>query len=140
VKSQIEIDINRNLAVKRREMIEYLRPVQKEAVDFLIACEHGAFVIMPTGSGKTALMPIFKVEGRCSIVFAPYKLLVDQLAATLSNSVAYPFESSFDVLACADFIVMPYEAAVGSADLFSVLHDMERLGPVWIDEVRVEYS
>ena len=141
IRSKIEIEWNRELAIKRRDLVNTLRPMQKDALDFIRTCENASFVIMPTGSGKTAVIPIYKVENKCSIVFAPYKLLVEQLVATLKNSVAYPFECTFDILTTIDFIVMPFEAAseFSTADVFSVLHALDRLGPVWIDEVRWRY-
>ena len=140
-KSRDEIEFNRQKAVKRRQLMEFLRPMQKEALSCITRSEH-TLVIMPTGSGKTSLVSSFKMKGKCSIVFAPYTLLVAQLAETLKkdgNAVAFPVEdqSVYETLILADYIIMPFELAPGSADLCSTLHGLGRLGPIWIDEVRL---
>ena len=138
-----QIEESRQNAVKRRAVMDYLRPLQKEALESISKCGKNAIVIMPTGSGKTALVSAYKVKGKCSIVFAPYTLLVSQLTSILMKdgvAISFPFERPnncvYDVLMSADYIIMPFEAAPGSADLISTLNRIGRLGPVWIDEVR----
>jgi superfamily II DNA helicase RecQ len=128
--------------VKRRKIMDTLRPVQREALQFIEAAEHHAIIIMPTGSGKTTLMWSYKSASRCSLVFAPFKLLVQQLGSVLAQKgkvVAFPIVSTdgdiFGILATADFIILPYEAAPTSADLVAVLNELDRLGPIWVDEV-----
>jgi superfamily II DNA helicase RecQ len=97
---------------------------------------------MPTGSGKTTLVSSFKPDDTCSLVFAPFKVLVKQLGTVLAQKgkvVSYPFVSNdgdmYTILATADFIIMPYEAAPTSADMVCCLSRIGRLGPIWIDEV-----
>lgn len=131
-----------NQRVKRRKIMDTLRPVQMEALQFIEAAEHHAIIIMPTGSGKTTLMWSYKSPSRCSLVFAPFKILVQQLGSVLAQKgkvVAFPIVSNdgdiFGILATADFIILPYEAAPTSADLVASLYELERLGPIWVDEV-----
>lgn len=140
-KCREEIEFNRQKAVKRRQLMDFLHPMQKEALSCITRSEH-TLIIMPTGSGKTSLVSSFKIKGKCSIVFAPYTLLVAQLAETLKkdgNAVAFPVEDDLvvETLILADYIIMPFESAPESADLCSTLYNLGRLGPIWIDEVRV---
>ena len=137
-----QIAQSRELALKRLRLSQELRPYQREAMSMLSKAEHHAFIIMPTGSGKTTLVSSFKRDDTCSLVFAPFKVLVKQLGTVLAQKgkvVSYPFVSSdgdmFTILATADFIIMPYEAAPTSADMVCSLSRIGRLGPIWIDEV-----
>ena len=137
-----QIAQSRELALKRLRMSQELRPYQREAMSILSKAKHHAFIIMPTGSGKTTLVSSFKPVDTCSLVFAPFKVLVKQLGTVLAQKgkvVSYPFVSSdgdmFTILATADFIIMPYEAAPTSADMVCSLSRIGRLGPIWIDEV-----
>lgn len=142
-RSAIEIGNLKLQAEKRRLLFESLRPLQREALHFIQKTTSSIIAIMPTGSGKTSLIWTFKKPGMCSIIFAPFILLGQQLTKRLKEkglAVAYPFQdvdgSVYGILATADFIVMPYEAAPTAADLLRTLHELGRLGPVWIDEVR----
>ena len=130
-------------AEKRRLLVESLRPLQREALYFIQKTTSSIIAIMPTGSGKTSLIWTFKKPDMCSIIFSPFKLLGQQLHKRLKekgHAVSYPFQdadgSVYGILATADFIVMPYEAAPEAADLLQSLNNLNRLGPVWIDEVR----
>ena len=126
-------------------MFEALRPFQIEALEVLRGTELSSLIIMPTGSGKTRLMYSFKEPGKCSIVCAPYKYLVQQLLHVLKDkgkAFEFPFDhedgSTFGILASADFIIMPFEMVPTAADLLSSLRGISRLGPMWIDEVSNE--
>jgi hypothetical protein len=137
-----QIAQSRELALKRLRMSQELRPYQREAMSILSKAKHHAFIIMPTGSGKTTLVSSFKPVDTCSLVFAPFKVLVKQLGTVLAQKgkvVSYPFVSNdgdmYTILATADFIIMPYEAAPTSADMVCSLNSIGRLGPIWIDEV-----
>jgi superfamily II DNA or RNA helicase len=111
-------------------------------LDFVGQSDDSTMIIMPTGSGKTRLMWSHKKAGLCSVIFAPFKILIEQLTKILKEQgIVYtaPFSSDSSSLAMvttADFIIMPYEAAQKSQDLLSSLHKYGRLGPIWIDEVR----
>jgi superfamily II DNA or RNA helicase len=118
--------------------------MQKEAMECLQKNDGNAIIIMPTGSGKTYLMWTHCDKSQCSIVFAPYRILVQQLADILQGhgtTFTWPFQdmrvSMCQILSTAQYIVMPYEAAphADAAGLLESLHSIGRLGPVWIDEV-----
>ena len=119
-----------------------MRDEQREALDFVGQSDDSTMIIMPTGSGKTRLMWSHKKAGLCSVIFAPFKILIEQLTKILKEQgIVYtaPFSSDSSSLAMvttADYIIMPYEAAQKSQDLLSSLHKYGRLGPIWIDEVR----
>ena len=141
-RSQEQIDFRKLEAIKRRKKMDYLRPLQKEALGFLEKSEHHSIVIMPTGSGKTTLMWSYKSENKCSLVFAPFRILVQQLGSVLAQKgrvTAYPFVSNdgdlYSILATCDFIILPYEEAPTSASLVQSLNEIDRLGPIWVDEV-----
>jgi hypothetical protein len=144
-----EVAARREEALKKRAVFDALRdtlrPGQVEALDCIRGTELSTLIIMPTGSGKTRMMWIFKEPGKCSIVCAPYKYLVQQLLHLLKQqgkAFEFPFEdadgSTYGILASADFIIMPFEMVPTAADLLSSLRAMSRLGPMWIDEVSYE--
>ena len=142
MRSLAEIESRRLHALKRRKLMDSLRPLQREALKFIENAEHHSIIIMPTGSGKTTLIWSYKHENKCSLVFAPFKILVHQLGSVLAKKgkvAAFPLVSNdgdlFSILATYDFIILPYEAAPSSADLVSSLNDLDRLGPIWVDEV-----
>ena len=85
----------------------------------------------------------YKEPGKCNVVCAPYRYLVQQLLNLLEqhgNAVEFPFVdaggSMYGILTSADFIVMPFEMVPSAADLLYSLRAIDRLGPMWIDEVR----
>lgn len=141
-RTQHEIEERRQTAVKRLSLMDALRPMQRDALKCMEGTENNVIIIMPTGSGKTTLIWTFKKFNQCSIVFAPYKLLVDQLTELLSKhatTFSYPFDDGCDysgILFTADFIVMPYEAVHTAVELVTALHHLKRMGPIWFDEVR----
>lgn len=143
-RSPQEIQLRKDDAIKRRRLVECLSPMQKEAMECLQKNDGNAIIIMPTGSGKTYLMWTHCDKSQCSIVFAPYRILVQQLADLLQGhgiTFTWPFQdmrvSMCQILSTAKYIVMPYEAAphADAVGLLESLHSIGRLGPVWIDEV-----
>jgi hypothetical protein len=141
-RSPEEIAVRKLDAMKRRKVMDSLRPLQREALGFLQRSVNHAFIIVPTGSGKTTLIHTFKPKGTCSLVFAPFKILVEQLGSVLAQYgkvVSFPFVLNdgdmFSIVATADFIILPFEAAATSAGLVCSLNDLDRLGPIWVDEV-----
>jgi hypothetical protein len=137
-----EISERRRKAEKRLKMIEELRPMQKEALQFLECSESSALVVMATGTGKTQLMWSYKNDGQCTVILAPYRILVEQLTAICQKkgiTVAWPLEtftgSTEALLSTVQFAVLPYEAAPHAHTFISALHTRNRLGPIWIDEV-----
>jgi primosomal protein N' len=142
-RSADEIEQRRQTAIKRRESISLLnlRSDQTEAIECIRSSDNNALIIMPTGSGKTTLIWTCQRLGTCSIVFAPFKYLVEQLKGILQkhgNVFSQPFPEDsgmFGMLATADYIVLPYEDGPTSTDLIKSLHDIGRLGTIWMDEV-----
>ncbi len=141
-RSTAQIDDRRKEAIKRLKLMEELRPFQREALATIESAQHHAIIIMPTGSGKTALIWSYKPKDTCSVIFAPFKILVEQLGAVLATKgkvVSYPFVSNdgdlFAIRATADFIICPYETAPTLADFISALNELGRMGPIWVDEV-----
>ena len=141
-----EVAARREQALQKRAAYEAvqaaLRPCQVLALTCIRETARSTIVIMPTGSGKTRLMWNLKEVGKCNVVCAPYVYLVQQLLDLLKGhgkSVEFPFVESdgsvYGILASADFIVMPFEMVPSAADLMSSLKAMDRLGPMWIDEV-----
>lgn len=133
-------------AGKRLKFADMLRPMQKKALQFLQECGSGdSIIIMPTGSGKTTLVWSHSDPSQCSVVFAPFRILVEQLTVELSEkgrTFAWPFSedaedasSLFQMMCTAQYIVMPYEAAPTAAGLLAALARMSRLGLVWVDEI-----
>ena len=140
-----EIAARKDQALKKRAAYEAvqaaLRPCQVLALTCIQETARSTIVIMPTGSGKTRLMWHYG-GGKCNVVCAPYKYLVEQLLDLLKGhgkSVEFPFVESdgsvYGILASADFIVMPFEMVPSAADLMYALKKIDRLGPMWIDEV-----
>ena len=145
-RGEMEVAARRQEALKKRAVFDALqatlRPGQVEALKCIRETELSTLIIMPTGSGKTRMMWIFKEPGKCSIVCAPYKYLVQQLLHLLKQqgkAVEFPFVdadgSTYGILASADFIIMPFEMVPSAADLLYSLRGIGRLGPMWIDEV-----
>jgi hypothetical protein len=129
--------------IKRTRLLESLRPVQDQALQFLERVDASAFVVMPTGSGKTHLIWCHKKDNECAVIFAPYKVLVMQLKTLCEErgvTVTWPLEtycgSPDAMLLNAQFALLPYEAAPLAHTFLKSLHQKGRLGPVWIDEVR----
>jgi hypothetical protein len=147
VRSSEDIVRSRDEAVRRRAEKESsgreLRPMQRTAMAALERSGwESAIVIMPTGSGKTALVWSFKRKEDCSIIFAPYTLLADQLVLVLGEygkTFRWPLttqQGSIDMLlANAQFVVASFEAAPDCIGLITQLHQRRRLGPIWVDEV-----
>jgi hypothetical protein len=137
-----EIQERRMTAVKRRSLFQELRQSQKEALICLQMYTGAMIVVMPTGSGKTTLIWAFQHSSKCTFVFAPYAILAQQLQTKLAekgNSFMWPLdkqkESLEGIFATADFIVLPYEAAVSCKWLLTGVERIGRLGPVFLDEV-----
>jgi superfamily II DNA or RNA helicase len=142
-----EWEVNRAEALRRKAQkdvrIHVLRPLQMKAVAALERTDwQNAIIVMPTGSGKTTLVWSFKKEAECSIVIAPYKLLVDQLVAVLGEfgkTFRWPLTeqqgSAESLLSTAKFVVTSFETAPGCAGLITQLQQRRRLGPIWVDEV-----
>ena len=133
--------------IKRVKLLESLRPMQDQALKFLERVGASAFVVMPTGSGKTHLIWCHKKDNECAVIFAPYKVLVMQLQALCEEkglTVLWPldtFNGSPDAMLCnVQFALLPYEAAPLAHTFLKGLHRKGRLGPVWIDEVRFAAS
>jgi hypothetical protein len=121
-----------------------LRPMQLQALLFLRGLVDSAIIIMPTGSGKTQLILSHRKADTCSIIFAPYNLLCRQLLSISEQegtAVMWPFSTfkgSTDALvSTADFAILPYEAAPLAHNFVAALHGKGRLGPIWVDEVRL---
>lgn len=141
-RDQVKLDHSEHAVKKRMVESEQLSEDQKQALCCLQENNQSAFIIMPTGSGKTSLIWLFKRESECSIIFAPFQLLVKQVCNVLekkNNTWFWPFDGSRGsvdcMLATAQFIVLPYEAATESVHLVSELHRRNRMGPIWVDEV-----
>ena len=130
-------------AAKRLKLSEVLRPMQKKALQFLQECGTGdSIVIMPTGSGKTTLVWSHSDPLKCSVIFAPFRILVEQLTVEFNGkglTFAWPFSddgpSTCQIMSTAQFIVMPFEAAPTAAGVLAGLERISRLGLVWIDEI-----
>jgi hypothetical protein len=127
----------------RKEDDERLRPMQACALHFLQHSTSSSIIVMPTGSGKTRLIWSYhENEDKCAVIFAPYRVLAKQLQSILQErglTVVWPlnsFSGSTDALiATVRFAVFPYEAAADVQGFLTALHDIGRLGPIWIDEV-----
>lgn len=141
-RTQDEIQERRTAAIKRRSLLEELRQSQKEALICLEGTTLSTIVVMPTGSGKTRLIWTFKNTSKCTLVFAPYAILAEQLQIQLNEkgySVPWPLNTTKvsieGMLARAEFIVLPYEAALNCRWLVTGLNRIGRLGPIFVDEV-----
>ena len=143
-RTDVEIQSRREVAQRRLELMNGLRPVQKDVLMCLESNELSAIVIIPTGSGKTLLISLLSCTTKCSVVFAPYTLLKNQLYAALNERGATHFwplregsESMDMILFNANYILISYEAASTSASLLLALHRINRLGPIFVDEVHI---
>ena len=141
-RSAVEIQQRRENAIKRCRVMAYLSPMQKEAMKCLNEHNGHAFILTPTASGKTTLIHACNTSSKTSVVFAPYRILVQQLHLVLAKegiTYSWPFgdtdSSIFQMLSTAEYIVMPYEAATLSLGLLHSLHEMGRLDRIFIDEV-----
>ena len=142
-----EVQERKMAAIQRRSIVESLRPAQRDALRCLQETELSALIVLPTGSGKTTLMWTFKEPGKCSIICAPYKYLVEQLLDLVKDkgkALQFPFEHVegdggciYATLATVDFILIPFEMAPTAADLLWNLQQLDRLGTMWIDEVSI---
>ena len=143
-----EILEQKDLALKRHQLyvakISVLRDTQKEAMTCIEGSTCGTLILMPTGSGKTTLIWTHKVSQECSVIFAPYRVLVSQLQDTLSQkgtTVCWPFNEeqqllSIDgIIANAEYVIFPFEAVPACIPFIEALNRSERLGPLWVDEV-----
>jgi|LauGreDrversion4_2_1035121.scaffolds.fasta_scaffold16201_3 hypothetical protein len=136
-----EIHQNKLEAQKRLRATDFRMQMQTQALQFLGTCTTSAFVIMPTGSGKTSLIWSHRDDDRCTVIFAPYKLLVTQLESICQEkgkTVGWPlhaFSGSIEaLLSTAKFAVFPYEAAPEVQGFIRSLYARGRLGAIWIDE------
>ena len=141
-RTEIEINFRKEAATVRKTLIDTLRPIQKDVFQSLESNEQSSLVIIPTGSGKTLLMSVLACKTKCSIVFAPYTLLKKELYAVLNGKGAthwWPLpddsESIDSILCNANYILMSYEAAPTCASLLLAFHRLNRLGPIFVDEV-----
>lgn len=139
-----EIQERKLLAQTKLRLFEGMRPKQKQALQFLESTSSSAFIILPTGSGKTHLIWSHKRDQECAVIFVPYRLLASQLQCVLEShglTVTWPFLSysgSIHAMLCnVQFAILPYEAAPEAAGLIASLNEIGRLGPIWIDEVCV---
>ena len=146
-RSAVEILQRRDDAIKRCRVMACMRPMQTEAIQCLNEHNCHAFILTPTGSGKTTLIHACHKTSKTSVIFAPYRLLVQQLYSVLAKegiTYSWPFEdtesSIFQMLSTAEYVVMPYEAAILSFGLLRSLHEMGRLDRIFIDEVRLSAS
>ena len=141
-RTDAEISFRKEAATVRKALIDTLRPIQKDVLQSLESNELSSLVIIPTGSGKTLLMSVLACKTKCSIVFAPYTLLKNELYAELNRKGAthwWPLpdgsESIDSILYNANYILMSYEAAPTCATLLLALNRINRLGPIFVDEV-----
>lgn len=141
-RTEEEIVLRREAAKIRLEFMNGLRPIQKDVLLCLESTELSSLVIIPTGSGKTLLMSLLACKTKCSVVFAPYTLLKNQLYEALAERGATHFwplryeSESIDMMLCnAHFILISFEAASTCASLLLALVRINRLGPIFVDEV-----
>jgi len=144
VRNEQEIQERKLLAQKKLKLVEGMRPKQKQALQFLERSSSSAFILLPTGSGKTHLIWTHKREQECAVIFVPYRILGSQLQCVLEShglTVTWPFQSysgSIDAMLCnVHFAILPYETAPEAVGLITSLNKIGRLGPIWVDEVYV---
>jgi hypothetical protein len=142
VRNDQEIQERKLLAQKRLKLLEGLRPMQKQALQFLEASSSSAFILLPTGSGKTHLIWSHKKHRECAVIFVPYRMLGNQQQCVLETNgltVTWPFQSypgSIEAMLCrVHFAILPYEAATEAVSFLASLDSIGRLGPIWVDEV-----
>ena len=142
VRNEQEIQERKLLAQKKMKLFEVLRPKQKQALQFLERSSSSAFILLPTGSGKTHLIWTHKKEQECAVIFVPYRILGRQLQCVLEShglTVTWPFQSysgSIEAMLCnVHFAILPYEAAPEAVGFITALNKIGRLGPIWVDEV-----
>jgi|LauGreDrversion4_2_1035121.scaffolds.fasta_scaffold1308507_1 superfamily II DNA or RNA helicase len=118
-----------------------LRQLQKDALSCLESTGFSTLVIMPTGSGKTRLIWALGTT-KCTIIFAPYTILINQLRDEMIKKGAtyvWPMQDeteSMDQILCkAKHILIPYEAAQRCNWLLRGLERIDRLGLIFVDEV-----
>jgi hypothetical protein len=142
-RTETEITLRRQAALERLALMDGLRTIHK---DILICLETtpqlSSLVIIPTGSGKTLLMSVLACKTQCSVVFAPYTLLKNQLYAVLTKEGPTHFwplregSESIDAILCnANYILISYEEATSCAGVLQALFRIDRLGPIFVDEV-----
>jgi superfamily II DNA or RNA helicase len=142
-RTQEEIQHRKEAAERRLELMTGLRPIQKDVLLCLKSTEHSSLVVIPTGSGKTLLISLLACNTKCSVVFAPYTLLKNQLYSALNEKGATRFwplgdsSESLDLIVCStQYMLISYEAASTCACLLLALSRINRLGPIFVDEVQ----
>lgn len=147
-RSPEEIEKNRTAALRRKfdkthTDLPLLRPLQVAALAALRTSGwDSSIIVMPTGSGKSRLIWSFRCLTECAIIFAPYRLLVDQLEAVMTEhgqTFRWPLtqhQGSVELLLSnAQFVVTSFENAPECIGLITQLKERCRLGPIWVDEV-----
>jgi hypothetical protein len=142
VRNEQEIQGRKLIAQKRLKLFEGMRPMQKQALQFLERSFSSAFILLPTGSGKTHLIWSHKKEQECAVIFVPYRMLASQQQSVFESNgltVTWPFQSypgSIPAMLCnVHFAILPYEAASEAVSFIASLNEIGRLGPIWVDEV-----
>ena len=142
VRNEQEIQGRKLIAQKRLKLFEGMRPMQKQALQFLERSFSSAFILLPTGSGKTHLIWSHKKEQDCAVIFVPYRMLASQQQSVFESNgltVTWPFQSypgSMPAMLCnVHFAILPYEAASEAVSFIASLNEIGRLGPIWVDEV-----
>ena len=142
VRNEQEIQGRKLIAQKRLKLFEGMRPMQKQALQFLERSFSSAFILLPTGSGKTHLIWSHKKEQECAVIFVPYRMLASQQQSVFESNgltVTWPFQSypgSMPAMLCnVHFAILPYEAASEAVSFIASLNEIGRLGPIWVDEV-----
>jgi hypothetical protein len=147
LRSPEEIEKNRTEALRRKfektGSRPDLRPLQVNALAALQRSGwESSIIVMPTGSGKSRLIWSLNNTQECAIIFAPYRLLVNQLVTVLTEhgpTFLWPLtqqQGSVDLLlSTAQFVVTSFENASDCLGLVTQLKERLRLGPIWVDEV-----
>ena len=131
----------KRLAQKKLKLFEGMKPKQQQALRVLERSSSSAFILLPTGSGKTHLIWTHKKEQECAVIFVPYRILGSQLQSVFEShglTVTWPLNSysgSTEAMLCnVQFAILPYEAAPEAVGFITDLKDRGRLGNIWVDE------